>query len=160
MMRKITNVLGRSVEEWATIAQVMDEYQLKDAYALSRALSRPRPQVVEEKPAKHVEVRDQKNVQRLLGYWTKRPERLIGRCIEYPIMPRVSAYLFPDDELSMEPVTFHRVRFEYDMVSTPDGWSAYRVFVTSDPLELLMQAEHFLLPNETPAQADRRRRMS
>jgi hypothetical protein len=159
MMRKITNVLGRSVEEWATIAQVMDEYQLKDAYALSRALSRPRPQVVEEKPAKHVEVRDSKNADRLLGYWTKRPARVTGRYYEVAVMPKMTPYLF-GDEVPLDMPMPARVTFEYRMMHSADGWSAHLCFATEATLEMLMQVDGFLLPNETPAQADRRRRMS
>lgn len=106
-----------------------------------------------------VEVRDAENHDRLLGH--------IPRfAIPYRDAPRVYLATFPKVNFTAAkdaPPTVENIKkvtLNYGWHPDKDGWTMRKVFLTRDPLEVLLRLDTFSLPGEAPGQAALRRRYS
>jgi len=143
---------GRPDTEWAEINSVLENHGIRDAKALGRELNRKANAHV---PEVRIEVVDQVNLNRTLGYLTKRPDRCTPT-VEFAVMQPVSSlYLMEPDELISRSVS--TIRFKVDRKVYDNGWRIEVVLTTDAKLDELLKLDCFMLPGETPRQAEERR---
>lgn len=141
-------LLGRPVEEWSKIDDIMKKHGVSTPAALDKALSRPAPEDM-------IDVVDSKNHDRILGRVPR-----IG--FSSPTHDRLRMAVCPPMRLihglrPHEPFPYTTVDFTVAWRTEPDGLGRKAILATSAPLGVLMMVQHFLLPGETEAAASERR---
>jgi hypothetical protein len=149
-----TEIYGRSLSEIGHTLDVMDAHNIKDAKALDRALSAPKAKA----PEVRVEVVDALNLNRTLGYLTKRPVNEVrGHVVRVAMMAPIMALVSRDYIDSPITDTIKTIHFEFDRKTYESGWRVETVLKTHAKLEDLQNIDCFLLPGEDENEARFRR---
>jgi len=148
-----THVYGRSLKEIAEIFDTMDAHNVKDGKALNRALSAPKAKA----PEVRVEVVDALNLNRTLGYLTRRPVKEADRrVVRVAVMEPYAVVPYLDDRVPVS-TSIKTIDFEFDRKTYESGWRVETVLKTYAPLEDLQNLDCFILPGEGEAEAKFRR---
>ena len=138
-------IMGRSGNELADIAMVLDAHDIRGAKELNEKLGR------EKHP--RIEVFDNTNRDRLLGTISRPQEPPRGRELVFhftePVTPRVMEMAPIERANRLNTIRFYAAHRE-------KGWDVSIVLETSTTLADLLKLPEFRLPGETASQAKRR----